>query len=461
MTAGGLRVDEKDVVVIGGGTAGFLAAQIAAQLGGRVMLIEKEKLGGICPNWGCIPMCFMDRCVEVIRTIKMARSYGLETGKMTVDYRRLINEKEKTVKGVVAGMQARLRMTGVHVVSGSARFISPDRIEITSDAGVEIIKANKTIIATGSRSRRYDVPGASVPGVFTAKELLDLRELPKSLVIIGRSVTALELAAIWANLGSTVSLIARKPRLLPNEDAELAAYLGKSLSDDGVRIYTGEIEQIDESESGKRVVVTGEDGRQEVEAQFAVFALGQEPCVDGIGLENVGIAVNDGRIKTNQRMETSVKGIYAAGDVTGEMMLASVAMVQGMVAGRNAMGGSATVDYRAVPRAVRTVPPMASVGITEEQALKKGLDVKIGVFSFEQSPKAGIFRENRGFVKIIVSASGEVLGTHIIGLQASELIHESAVVMKKGGTAQDIASVIHGHPSLHETVQRAAQSLYN
>jgi dihydrolipoamide dehydrogenase len=454
-------VEEKDVVVIGGGTAGFLAAQTAAQLGGRVIIVEKERLGGICPNWGCIPMCFMDRCVEVVRTVKNAGSYGIDTGALKIDYDRLIDGKEKTVRGIVAGMEARLQVTGVPIIDGTARIIAPDRVEIANNDGKkEEVKTKIIIITTGSHARRYDVPGAFGTGVLTARELLDLRELPESLAIIGRSVTALELAAVWANLGSTVSLIARKPRLLPNEDEEMTGFIRKSLEEDGVRIYTGETNRVEDCGKGKRVVIAGESGQQEIEAQFVVFALGQEPYVRDIGLENAGVAVTNGRIQTNEKMETDVAGIYAAGDVTGEMMLASTAMVQGMAAGMNAMAGDATVDYRVVPRAMRTVPPLAAVGITEDEAKDKGLDIKTGKFSFEQSPKANIMREGNGFVKIIAdAASGEILGTHIIGPQASELIHEVAAVMQMRGKVHDIAAVIHGHPSLHETIQRTAQSL--
>jgi dihydrolipoamide dehydrogenase len=454
-------VEEKDVVVMGGGTAGFLAAQIAAQSGGKVIIVEKERLGGICPNWGCIPMCFMDRCVEVIRTVKKASSYGIDTGALNLDYNRLIGGKEKTVRGVVAGMEARLQATGVPVVDGTARIMAPDRVEITHAEGkTEEIRTSRIIITTGSYARRYDVPGAFGKGVLTARELLDLHELPESLAIIGRSVTALELAAVWANLGSAVNLIARKPRLLPNEDEEMTGFVRKSLEEDGVCIYTGETNRIEDCGKGKRVVISGENGEQEIEAQFAVFALGQQPYLKDVGLENAGIAVSEGRIKTNEKMETNVAGIYAAGDVTGEMMLASTAMIQGMTAGINAMGGDTNIDYRVVPRAIRTVPPLAAVGITEDEAKEKGLDIKTGKFSFEQSPKANIMREGSGLVKIIAdAASGEILGAHIIGPQASELIHEAAAVMQMRGSVRDIAAVIHGHPSLHETVQRTAQGL--
>ncbi len=457
-------MDKRDVIVIGGGSAGFLAAEIASQLGGKVTLVEKERVGGICPNWGCIPMCFMDHCVEVIKSAKAAGKDGINVGKVSIDFAKLMSEKDKVVKGVVAGMEALLQARSVEVVIGLAKLASPDQVEITFDNGTrETIRAEKIVIAPGSFARRYPIPGAYGSGVLTNKELLELNELPKSLAIIGRSVTALELATIWVNLGCDISLIARRPQMLPNEDEEIATCIRQALEDDGIRIYAGvDIERIDDSQEGKSITISGGGVKQKVAAQFAVFALGQQPLVDGLGLENAGVAVTEGRIKTNERMETSVKGIYAAGDVTGEVMLASVAMIQGIVAATNAMGREATIDYRVVPRSIRTVPPMAAVGITEGEAKERGLDIKVGRFPFEQNPKANIIRESRGFVKIIAdSASGEILGVHILGPQATELIHEAAAVMKVRGTFQDIATVIHGHPSLNETIQRAAHGLFS
>jgi dihydrolipoamide dehydrogenase len=453
---------DKDVIVIGGGPAGFMAAQVASMLGGKVTLVEKEKVGGICPNWGCIPMCFMEHCVEVLRAAKQAGLDGINVGKVQVDYDRLIGEKEKVAKGTVAGMEARLQATNVKVVIGSARLASADQVEITLNSGKrEIIQANKIILATGSVARRYPIPGAYGPGVLTVKELLDLPELPRSLAIIGRSVTAVELATVWGNLGSDVSLIARKPQLLPNEDEELSKYVQHALEEEGVHMYLGvDVDRIDEGKGGRSITISGEGGKRKIEAQFAVFALGQQPCVDGLGLENAGINVVDGRIKTNERMETSVKGIYAAGDVTGEFLLASVAMVQGKVAAENAMGKPSTIDYHVVPRSARTTPPLAAVGITEAEAKEKGLNVKVGKFPFEPNPKARILRQPGGFVKIIAdSTSDTILGVHIIGPQAAELIHEAAIIMKMKGTIGDIVSAIHGHPCLLETMYRAAQSV--
>lgn len=452
-------MDKKDVVVIGGGTAGFLSAQVAAQHGGSVIIVEKEKVGGICPNWGCIPMCFMDHCVDVLNSLKQANRNGINVSEPKIDYARLMEEKDRVVKSVVDGMEARLKAVGVQVVIGTAKLTSPNEVEITqNDGSIEKVQADKIIIASGSTARRYDVPGAYGTGVITTRELLSLKMLPESLAIIGRSVTALELAIVWSRLGSDVSLITRKPELLPGEDEELAQYIKQIMIENGVRIYTGDIESIDDGNKGKSITISGEGEKQVVEAKFAVFALGQQPNVEGLGLEKAGVVLDNGRVRTNEKMETSVKGIFSAGDSTGEMMLASIAMVQGMAAGTNAMGGKAIVDYHVVPRSVRTVPPISAVGITEKEAREKGLDIKVGNFPFEQNPRARIIGEPRGFVKIIAEAdSGKLLGVHIIGPQAPELIHEAAIVMHVNGTVWDIASTVHGHPSLHETIQRVAQ----
>jgi dihydrolipoamide dehydrogenase len=450
-----------DIVVIGGGSGGFLAAMRAAQLGGKVLVVEKERVGGICANWGCIPMCFLTHCAEVLRKMKAVKEDGIDIGKVRLDYARIMNTKNQAANEVVTGMEAELQSSGIQVVRGSAKLVSPEQVEIKFDNGEKkIIQAKKIIIAAGSLPRRYDIPGANDAGVLTAKELLDLKALPKSLAIIGRSVTALELATVWVSLGSAVTLIARRPELLPGEDEDIATYIKQVLRDSGIRMHTGvDVERIDNSAEGKSVTISVDGTKQKVAAQFVVFALGQTPLVTGLGLENASIDVTEGRIKTNERMETNVKGIYAVGDITGEIMLANIALVQGNIAGENVMGINSTMDYRVVPRFARTLPPMSAVGITEGEAKEKGLNVKVGKFPLELLPKARIMREHGGFVKIIAdSASGEILGVHIVGPEAIEIIHEAGAIMRTRGTVQDLAATIHNHPCLQESVWRASQT---
>ena len=453
------------ILVIGGGPAGFVAAFRASQLGGDVTLVEKENIGGVCVNWGCIPMCFMENFVGVLHSLRNFAEDGIiNTGTIGIDYSRLMLEKEKVVKVVAAGMAAKLQFDKVKVISGAARLLAPDRVEIVGEDGSKkTIGADRIILATGSFARRYNVPGAFGNGVLTSRELLALPELPASLAVIGRGVAALELAAVWANLGSRVTIIARKARFLPGEDEEISGIIKQSLAAGGVQMCTDvDIERIDDGGEGKLITVSRDGVSEQVTSQYVVFALGQSPNLNDLGLENAGLSVTDGSIRTNEKMETGVAGIFAAGDIAGEFMLANIAMDQGMVAAANAMGGNARMDYRVVPRFVRTLPPFSAVGITEGEAKERGMDIAVGRFPFEQNAKANILRQGAGLVKIIADKkSGEILGVHIVGPQATEMVHEAVMVMQMRGTVQDIAGAIHSHPSLHEVLQVAAREMFS
>ena len=458
-------LDEYDVIVVGGGGGGFMTAFRAGQLGGKVLLIEKEeKIGGVCTFWGCIPVCFLSHCAEVLKMAKEVKNQGIHFGDPKIDYKQLMIEKDKLVNMVSGGMVAEMEGEGVHIVTkASGKLISPEEVEINFDNEErKVVRAKKIVVATGLQFRRYEIPGAYGEGVLTARELIDLNELPKSLAIIGRSVAALEFATVWSQLGTDVTIVARTSEFLPGEDEEFSPILTQSLKENGVRIYADvNIEEISDSARGKSVTISSNSTKQKVEAQFVVFALGQSPWIHGHGFESAGIDITDGRIKTNEKMETNVKGIYAVGDVTGETMQANVALYHdGIIAGENAMGGNAFMDYRVVPRFVRTLPPAAAVGITEREAKRKGLNIKVHKFPFAKIPKAHALMDIRGFLKIIADASsGEILGVHIIGPEAPELIHEGVMAMKTKSTFEDIMKTTHIHPSLHETYWRAAQDM--
>lgn len=457
-------MDDKHVVVIGGGAAGYTAAVRASQLGGKVILVEREKLGGICLNWGCVPMLFLIRCVGLLQLMKEVKDDGINVGKVTVDFDRLIAAKDTVVKTVTSRMQDTLKANNIEVIRGWARLASPNRVEVELDCGPRrIIEAKKVIVAAGSVPKRLSLPGAEGSGVITLKGALELNQVPKSSVIIGGGVTGLELATFWANLGSVVNVVEIMPQIIPNEDRELALSIEQALRGDGVQIYTGaEVDRIDDIEGAKSVTISGKGVERKLEVQLVVFAVGQTPVVEGLGLEDVGVAVSKGRIQTNRRMETSVEGIYAAGDATGETMLANVGMAQGTVAAENAVDGNSTMDYRVIPRCIRTLPEIGAVGITERQARERELDVRIAKFPLTANTKTSILRERSGFVKIIAdSTSGEILGVHIIGPQATELIAEAVMTMQMRGTIQNVARSIHGHPSVHEAIKAAALGLYN
>lgn len=457
-------LNEYDVIVVGAGGGGFMTAFRAGQLGGKVLIIEKDRVGGVCVFWGCIPVALLSHCAEAIKMAKEVRKQGIYFSGPKIDYKQLMIEKDKLVNMCSGAMVSEMEEVGVHVVEkASGKLISPKEVEVNFNNGErKVVRAKNIVLATGLQFRRYEIPGAYGKGVLTARELIDLNELPKSLAIIGRSVVALELATVWNQLGTDVTIVARTSEFLPGEDEDFSPILTESLKENGVRIYADvNIEEISDSARGKSVVISSNGTKQKVEAQFVVFALGQDPWIHGHGFEDVGIDISDGRIKTNEKMETNVKGIYAVGDVTGETMQANVALYHdGIIAGENVMGGNAFMDYRVVPRFVRTLPPIAAVGITEREAKRKGLNIKVGKFPFAKIPKAHALMDIRGFLKIIADASsGEILGVHIIGPEAPELIHEGVMAMKTKSTFEDIMKTIHNHPSLHETYWRAAQDM--
>lgn len=455
-------MDEQDLIVIGGGAAGFLAAFRASQFGGKVTVVEKEELGGICTNWGCIPMQFLLGNVMFLQLIKKAKENGINVGKVNIDYDRLISAKSAAIRLRIDRMYSKLKTAKVEVLKGCGRLVSPNFVEVEHEDGTkEVLSAKKIILAAGSLPKKLSIPGAEGEGVITVKEALEISSVPKSVVIIGGGAIGLELATLWANLGSAVSVVEMMAQLIPDEDHEIALFIEQVIRDYGVQIYTGaKVDRVDDVKGRKVVSVSKEGEKHKLEAEMVVFAIGHRPVVEGLGLEDAGVGISDGRIQTNSRMETNVKGIYSAGDVTGEIMLANVAMIQGSVAAENAMGRDSTMDYRLVPRGIRTFPEIGAIGITEKEAGEKDLEVKIVNYPIMKNAKASMLSEPGGFVKIIAdSVSGEVLGVHIIGPQATELIHEALIAMQMRGTVQDIAAAIHGHPCLHEAVQQAAQSL--
>ena len=455
-------MEEKDVVVIGGGAAGYPAASGASRLGAEVMVVEKETLGGTCVNWGCIPMLFLLHQVGLVRAIKQAEEDGIHAGKVGIDFSTMKMAKDAFVKSTSERIKGNLAASHIETVSGCAKLASPDRVEIKLEDGTsQTVHAKKVILATGSVPKRLNVKGSDGEGVLTMKEALGLNFIPKSALIIGGGVIGLEIATLWANLGSRTTVVEIMPRLIANEDLELSLSMEQAFREEGIQVYTGtEVQGIEDVEGGKSITIAGQGGKHKLEAQVVLFAMGQNPSVEGLGLEDVGVLINQGAIQTNERMETTVPGIYAAGDATGVIMLANVGMAQGMVAAQNAMGGNETMDYRVVPRTIRTFPEIGAVGITEQEAKERGLDIKVGKYPLKRNAKASVMKDRKGFVKMIADAkSEEIMGLHILGPQATELIHEALMIMQMRATVRDVANALHGHPCLHEAIQRAAQAM--
>ena len=450
---------EKDLVIIGSGPGGYVAAIRAAQLGGKVTLVEKNELGGTCLNRGCIPTKVLLRGVELLEALEGSKDFGIQAGEISVDFSRLLARKDRAVKTLVSGVAGLMKANGITVVKGQAKFISPQEIEVLAEQGGKVAyRARKIILATGSISADLPVSGANGPGVIDSNGALQLTQVPESMVIIGAGPIGLEFGTIFASLGSRVTILEMMDQILPSEDPEVASALEKSLRRFKIQTLTNcRVKEISEGSQGKRKVVatTGEEDKV-FEAQYILLAVGRKANWEGLGLPEAGVQCNPKGIEVNERMETNVPGIYAIGDVTGQWLLAHFAMAQGAVAAENALGHEARMERRVVPRCVYTLPEVASVGMTEKEAKAAGYELKIGRFPFAGNGKATILGERNGFVKMVAEAKyGEILGVHIFGPHATDLIGEAVLAMHLEGTAADMARAIHPHPTLTEALMEA------
>lgn len=447
----------KNIVIIGGGPGGYVAAIRAAQRGAQVVLIEKEALGGTCLNRGCVPTKALLQSADILTEIRNAATFGISVDGASLDFSAVMKRKDAVVRRLAAGVNSLMRKNKIKVIEGTGTFIDAKTVGISG--GSNKINADSIIIATGSEPSTIPVKGIDEPGVITSNEALTLEQLPKSIVIIGGGVIGLEFAQIMRRLGSEVAIVEMMPQILPTEDTEIAAMLQDILEKEGIEIFTSAtVTGIRSTEKeGEAVSFTTGDGERERIAEKVLLAIGRRPYTDDLGVDRLGLAVDNGRIVVNERMETNIPGIYAIGDVVGGIMLAHVAMDEGRCAVENALGADCRMDYRATPRCVYTSPEVAGVGLTETAAKEEHGSIRVGRFPFTASGRALILNETAGMVKIIADASyGKLLGVQIIGPQATELVAEAVLGIRIEATLEDIASTIHAHPTLSEAVMEAA-----
>ncbi len=451
-------MEERDIVIIGGGLAGYVAAIRASRLGRKVTLVERDTLGGTCLNCGCIPTRAMVRAVELLESAGKAKDYGIDLGPAQVNFAKLMARKDLVIRTPVGGVEFLMKANGIEVIKGRARVLSRSAVEAKlGDGTTRQVSAVNIIIATGSRPQRpTTLPEREL---ITTDEALRLQEIPRSMVILGARTIGLTFAGIFARLGSSITVVEGSPQILPGVDREIVGILERELKRGKIQLNTEtEIKSIDPVPDGeKKITLTSKGQETTLCAQYVMVADQRKTNVEGIGLEEVGVNLSNGAIAVNERMETNVPGIFAAGDVTGEPMLAHVAYAQGKTVAESIVGKSGGIDYSVMPRCIHTFPGIATVGLSEDEALVKGYRVRIGRFPFAANAVATIFGERVGTVKIVTEAnSGRILGVHCIGSHSCDLISEAALAMKLGATPGDIASTLHAHPTLAEALMEAA-----
>lgn len=470
---------DADVVIIGAGPGGYVAAIRAAQLGARTVCIEKAdtEWGGTCLNWGCIPTKTMIASVERLHHVINASTMGVVLeGTARIDFGAMMQRKQKVVTTLRKGVQSLLKSNHVRSVIGTARFLDAHTIEVSKEDGTtEKITTKNTIIATGSvpifppipglERNPKDKRGQSSNGIWTSDEAVSAKECPKSMVILGAGAVGLEFAFTFHGLGSEVTVVEIAPEILPTGDREVAAELRKALTKQGIVFHiNSKVSSVEHRGDTLHVTIENADGKQtHVETEVVLVGTGRRPCTENIGLEVVGVkTVTEGPLSrrgivVDDYLQTNVSGIYAIGDVTGKQLLAHLASHMGIVAAENAMGHKVKMDYRAVPAPIYTSPEVASVGLTEEEARSQGYDVVTGRFPFRPLARAMAINEQEGMVKVVSEKKyGEVLGVHIVGPYATELIHEAVVAIKLEATVEELMTTIHAHPTLSEAIGEAA-----
>ncbi len=452
--------DNADVAVLGGGPGGYVAALVAARRGARVVVIEKERVGGTCLNVGCIPTKVLTTATGLLMQAKRAGDFGLAIPQAAADLPALMSYKRKTVDQLVGGVEQLLKARKITLIKGAAQMIRPDALLVEDGkGGRQEISAQRIILAPGSLTALLPIPGGDLPGVMTSTGALDIETVPARLVVVGGGVIGLEFACIYEALGSQVTVLEMTPAILPGAtDGAIAKRLHLLLRRRGMDVRTGAVVQrIERIGETLRVFAETAGAETATDCERVLMATGRWPNTQGMGFAELGLRMNGRAIAVDERLATNLPNVWAVGDAIGGWMLAHKAMVDGRVAAENVTGGQRKADYRSVPNVIFTRPEVASVGLTEAQARTQSAEVKVTQFPFSANPRARILGESDGVVRLICEGdNGRVLGVHLLGPHVTDLIAEGALAVQTGATADDLAWTTHAHPTLPEAMLEAA-----
>ncbi len=454
-----------DVIVLGGGPGGYVAAVKASQSGFKTAIIEKEKIGGVCVNIGCIPTKALLKNAEMYEELTHTSSWGYSFDNLKYDYKAIIKRSRDVAEANSKGADFLMKKNKIDVIKGFGKFTEKDKLSVSDNTGKEIavVQAKHIIIATGARPRM--IPGVQSDGVriMTSTEAMTRTEQPKSIIIIGAGAIGMEFAYFFNAFGTKVTVIEMLPQILPIEDEEVSKTLEKILAKKGIEFLTNtRVEKIKTDDQSVAVTVSNQGTNKTLQAEHCLVAIGVQGNTENIGLDKIGVQLEKGWIRVDEYYRTHVPGIYAIGDIIGAPWLAHVASHEGIVCVEKIAGKEThPIDYKSIPGCTYCQPQVASIGLTEQKAKEQGYEIKVGKFPYMANGKARAIQERDGFIKVIFDAKyGELLGAHILGYDATELLAEFGIAKALGATYKEIGSTIHAHPTLSEMIMEAALSAY-
>ena len=455
---------EYDIVIIGSGPGGYVTAIRASQLGLKTAIIEKESLGGVCLNWGCIPTKALLKSAQVFNYLKHANDYGLKITEFDKDFDAVVNRSRDVAKGMSKGVQFLMKKNKIEVFTGHGKVMEGKKVSVYFNNKTEEIKGKNIIIATGARSRELPSMPQDGKKILGYREAMTLKKQPKKMIVVGSGAIGTEFAFFYNAMGTEVIIVEYLDRIVPLEDEEVSKQLEKSFKKSGIKIMTNsEVTEVDTTGKGVKATVKTSNGEETLSADIVLSAAGIKSNIENLGLEELGIAVDRDKIMVNDFYETNLPGYYAIGDVTSGQALAHVASAEGILCVEKIAGHNVEpIDYGNIPGCTYCNPEIASVGLTEAQAKEKGLDIKIGKFPFSASGKAQAGGTSEGFVKVIFDAKyGEWLGCHMIGAGVTDMIAEAVLGRKLETTGHEVLKAVHPHPTMSEAVMEAVADAYD